>query len=95
MEFRKNRTIIQNEFTRMMELDSGWNDEELYIWALIHYKRFNSKFRYVKKYAKKSDENILLAKILINYFAKRYGIRYEDSLEVLCEFAEQIFYKLI
>jgi len=95
MEFRKNRHIIQTEFKKMMDLDSRWDDEELYIWAFLYYKRFSPKFRYVKKYIKRTDENILLAKILINYFAKRYGIRYEDSLEVLCEYAEQMYYKLL
>jgi len=94
MEFRKNRNIIQKEFKKMMDLDSRWDDEELYIWAFIYYKKFNPKFRYIRKYLKQSDENILLAKILINYFAKRYGIRYEDSLEVLSEYAEQLYYKL-
>jgi hypothetical protein len=95
MEFRKNRHIIQTEFKKMMDLDSRWDDEELYIWAFLYYKRFSPKFRYVKKYIKRTDENILLAKILINYFAKRYGIRYEDSLEVLCDYAEQMYYKLL
>ena len=95
MEFRKNRHIIQTEFKKMMDLDSRWEDEELYIWAFLYYKRFSPKFRYVKKYIKRTDENILLAKILINYFAKRYGIRYEDSLEVLCDYAEQMYYKLL
>jgi hypothetical protein len=95
MEFRKNRNIIQKEFKKMMDLDSRWDDEELYIWAFLYYKRFSPKFRYVKKYIKRTDENILLAKILINYFGKRYGIRYEDSLEVLCDYAEQMYYKLL
>jgi hypothetical protein len=95
MEFRKNRHIIQTEFKKMMDLDSRWDDEELYIWAFLYYKRFSPKFRYVKKFIKRTDENILLAKILINYFAKRYGIRYEDSLEVLCDYAEQMYYKLL
>jgi hypothetical protein len=95
MEFRKNRHIIQTEFKKMMDLDSRWDDEELYIWAFLYYKRFSPKFRYVKKFIKRTDENILLAKILINYFAKRYGIRYEDSLEILCEYAEQMYYKLL
>jgi hypothetical protein len=95
MEYIKNRLIIKKEFKKMMDLDSKWDDEELYIMAFFYYKRFNTKFRYVKKYLKQSDENILLDKILINYFAKRYGIRYEDSLEVLSEYAEQLYYKLI
>ena len=95
MQHIKNRLIIKKEFKKMMDLDSRWEDEELYIMAFLYYKRFNVKFRYVKKYLKQSDENILLAKILINYFAKRYGIRYEDSLEVLSVYAEQLYYKLI
>jgi hypothetical protein len=85
------RIIIQNEFMKKMELDAQWEDETEYIWALIHYQQYNHKFRYVKKYLKDTDENLLNGKILINYFANRYGIRYEDSLEVLSDFAEKMY----
>ena len=88
------RLIIQEEFTKFMELDASWNDEERYIWAFIHYQKFHHKFRYVKKFSRFSDENLLYAKILINFYAARYGIRYEDSLEVLADFAEKLIYKL-
>lgn len=88
------RQIIQDEFTKFMELDASWNDEEVYIWAFIYYQKYNYKFRYVKKFSKYTDENLLYAKILINFFANRYGIRYEDSLEVLSDFAEKLVYKL-
>ena len=90
----KQRIIIQNEFMRQMELDANWEDETEYIWALIHYQQYNPKFRYVRKYLKDTDENLLNGKILINYFANRYGIRYEDGLEVLSEFAEKMIYVL-
>ena len=33
------RLIIQEEFTKFMELDASWNDEERYIWAFIHYQK--------------------------------------------------------
>jgi hypothetical protein len=76
---------------KKMELDAQWEDETKYIWALIYYQQYNYKFRYIKKYLKNTDENLLDAKILINYFAHRYGIRYEDSLEVLSDFAEKMY----
>jgi hypothetical protein len=87
----KERIIIQNEFMKLMELDANWEDETEYIWALIHYQQYNYKFRYVKKFVKHSDENLLNAKIIINYFSHRYGIRYEDGLEVLSDFAEKMY----
>jgi hypothetical protein len=93
-ETKKNRSIIENEFMRKMELDASWDDEKEYIWALIFYQQYNYKFRYIRKYLYVKDENLLLAKILINYFAHRYGIRYEDSLEVLSDFAEKMVYLL-
>ena len=37
-------------------------------------------------YTKASDRNILLERILINYFAKYHQIRFEDSKDVLVDF---------
>ena len=94
IEIKKNRIIIENEFMKIMELDAMWDDEREYVWALIFYQQYNYKFRYIKKYLHDKDENLLLAKILINFFGNRYGIRYEDSLEVLSDFAERMVYLL-
>lgn len=46
----------------------------------------NTQLLNVGFYTKASDRNILLERILINYFAKYHQIRFEDSKDVLVDF---------
>ena len=51
---------------------------------------FNSNYGAIKYYFKESDKNTLLVKQYRNRFAKMYGIRYEDALEVINEFLQSV-----
>lgn len=74
----KQREFITSKFREFMNMELT----EEYIWAFI----FSYRLSHCNFYTKPKDENMLLERKLINFFALQEGIRYEDSLAVLQNF---------
>jgi hypothetical protein len=91
-ELEEDRLLVENEFIKNMNL--GLENEKAHIWAFIHYKQKDYKFRCVKRLLKDGDKNLLFAKVLIKYFAKKNNISCDDGLEVLADLAEDVINKI-
>ena len=85
-EFDKQRNFLINkfkEFPANFRIGVITNEE---ICAIL----FRSDHAAIRYYFKESDKNTLLVKQYLNRFAKMYGIRYEDALEVMKEFLQSV-----
>jgi len=85
-EFDKQRNFLINkfkEFPANFRIGVITNEE---ICAIL----FKSDHAAIRYYFKESDKNTLLVKQYLNRFAKMYGIRYEDALEVMKEFLQSV-----
>lgn len=91
-QMEEDRLLVENEFIKNMNL--GLENEKEHIWAFIDYKQKDYKFRCVKRLLKDGDKNLLFAKVLIKYFAKKHNISCDDGLEVLADLAEGVINKI-
>jgi predicted CopG family antitoxin len=96
--FNQQRQIISNKIRKFMIENMEEDITEKIAMALIieilnvtesHFPNLNQQSN-ISFYLKETDENKLLAKKLINKFARKNEIRYEDSRDVIFNFLSKI-----
>jgi len=84
IQFRNQLNFLINKVKKFLEIKVI--DEEVFA-LLIWYNSFNSQA--IRYYISVDNMNLLLARKILNRYARYHEIRYEDSLEIITEFIDR------
>jgi hypothetical protein len=86
MEKLKQRTFIAYKFKKLTNYN--YPDEDIFAFIYTDGNTINN--RYIRYYLNENDKNLLASRRLINHYAAKNNIRFEDSIAVLQDFLESI-----
>jgi hypothetical protein len=82
----KQRSFITYKFKKLANFN--YPDEDIFAFIYTDGNTINN--HYIRYYLNENDKNLLASRRLINHYAGKNDIRYEDSIEVLRNFLESI-----
>ena len=82
----KQRTFIAYKFRKL----TNYNYSEEDIFAFIYSDGNTQRNPFIRYYLNENDKDLLLSRRLINHYAAKNDIRYEDSILILSDFLDSI-----